>query len=71
MLPGPGKEPPSIREVLMSALRKGIEKFGEKSGEVLAIIFWSALTIWCLLTALGVQFSLETLKGIKEAFPLF
>jgi hypothetical protein len=62
---------PSFKEAFTSGLRKGIGRFLEKSGEVLAEHLWPTIGKVCLLKVLGIEFSLESLKVLKELISLF
>jgi hypothetical protein len=62
---------PSIKEAFISGLRKGIGRFLERSGEVLSENLWPTISKVCLLKALGIEFSLESLKVLKEITALF
>ena len=62
---------PSIKEAFSSGLRKGVGRFLERSGEVLAEHLWPTISKICFLKALGIEFSLEPLKVLKELISLF
>jgi hypothetical protein len=65
------KLPLNIREVIKSGLRKGIEKLSEETIVFFGRLFLFLIAWFCLKNIFGIQFNLETIKALKEAFPFF
>ena len=55
-----------LRSAINSGLRKCVEKFLEKTGEIFAFVVWSLIVILLLTTIFKHQLSVEFIKTIKE-----